>query len=303
MNNQEELEEIDYSYPIIGKMKLTYVFLIIFSFGFISYFPFMYSLKSLIKNQLRSIPNCSVSYDDITLELFMPKVIVTNIKIPRRCISATSPNIKIKDLSLYFRGMSFSPFGPHFKLVTNLSDIPLESYVTIGPSEIAVNLRENVIDLAKLNKIIPDFSLSGKVTIDALVKTSNFKLSDLKVNIRSKDLTLPGQSIRGFKLNTMRLNNLLLKANMVKQKVKVEDFILGDEQADIRANFKGDIKLNQRNIITSVLNLSGEVAFSNKFLDDYSIIKLVMNKFDKKDDFYQIKLGGTFSNPKPSSLR
>lgn len=303
MSSKEELEEIDYNLPRLGKSKWITSTLIVFILGFIAYFPFMYKVKSTVKKQLNGIPGCSVDYDDINLEFFLPKVIIKDLVVPQSCFGKFGDPLKMDALYFYFRGLSFSPFGPHFKIETNLQGLPIESYLTAGIGGIAINLRENVIEMKKLKKLLPALNLSGKVTIDALVKLSGQKLSDLKLNIRSKDFTLPGQDIKGFKLATMRLNNLLLKADLVGKKLKVHDFILGDEEAAVRANFKGHINMNQRNFIASTLDLSGEVAFSNDFLEKYAIIKLVMNKFDKKDEFYQIKLSGPLSRPKPSSLR
>lgn len=296
-------EEIDYSFPPLGKSKWITLTIAVFIVGVITYFPFMFKVKSLVKSQLNKVPGCAVDYEDIQLEFFLPKVIVKDLVLPQSCFGKFGDPLRMENVYLYFRGLSFSPFGPHFKIETNLNGLPISSYLTAGIGGVAVNVKENVVDMTKLKALVPALNLSGKVTIDALVKLKGRQLSDLKLNVRSKDFTLPGQNIKGFKLGTMRLNNLLLKANLKGKKLVVDDFILGDQEAPIRSNFKGNIKLNQRNIASSMLDLKGEVAFSTSFLEKYAIIKLVMNKFDKKDEFYQIKLTGPLMNPKPSSAR
>lgn len=303
MSNSEDLETIDYSFPKLGKSKWITLTVGIFLLGIIIYFPFMFKVKSLVKTQMHKIPGCSVDYQDIKLEFFLPKVIVKNLVVPQSCFGKYGDPLKMSKVFLYFRGFSFSPFGPHFKIETQLNDIPLSSYLTTGFGTIALNIKENEIDLSKLRKLIPTVNLSGKIKIDALVKLNGKDIDDLKLNIRSKDFTLPGQTIQGFKLATMRLNNLLLKANKKGKKLILESFIIGDDDAPIRSNFKGNVTLNQRNLTASQLDLIGEVAFSSKFLESYAIIKLVMNKFDKKDEFYQIKLTGPLMRPKPSSPR
>lgn len=303
MSNSKDLETIDYSFPKIGKSKWIVVIITIFLLGIIVYFPFMYKVKSLVKTQLNKVPGCSVDYQDIQLEFFLPKVIVKDLVVPQSCFGKFGDPLKMENVFVNFRGLSFSPFGPHFKIETNLNGLPISSYLTTGIGGIAINIKENEIDLKKLKTLLPKINLAGKVKIDALVKLEGQKISDLKLNVRSKDFTLPGQNIQGFKLGTMRLNNLLIKANMNGKKLIVEDFILGDDESPIRANFKGNIALNQRNITSSQLDLIGETAFSSQFLEKYAIIKLVMNKFDKKDEFYQIKLTGPLMRPKPSSPR
>lgn len=296
-------QEIDYSFPQLGKSRWILIGVSVFLLGLVLYFPFMFKVKSVVKTQLNKIPGCAVDYEDIQLEFLLPKIIVKDLVLPRSCFGKFGDPLRMDNVFLYFRGLSFSPFGPHFKLETNVNGLPISSYLTAGIGGIAVNVKENILDLKNLKPLIPELNLLGKVTIDALVKLKGQKLNDFKLNIRSKNFTLPGQNIKGFKLGTMRLNNLLLKADMDGNKLKIENFILGDQDADIRANFKGDLKLNQKNMASSQMDLKGEVAFSNNFLEKYAIIKLVMNKFDKKDEFYQIKLTGPLTNPKPSSAR
>ena len=303
MSNSEDLETIDYSFPRIGKSKWITITIAIFLLGLIIYFPFMFKVKSLVKTQLNKVPGCSIDYKDIKLEFFLPKVIVEDLIVPQSCYGKYGDPLRMDKVFLYFRGFSFSPFGPHFKIETNLNNIPFSSYLTTGIGGIAINIKENEIDLSKLKKLVPKVNLAGKVKIDALVRLSGQKITDLKLNIRSKDFTLPAQNIQGFKLGTMRINNLLLKASMNGKKLKMDDVILGDDDSPIRANFKGTVSLNQRNMASSQLDLNGEVAFSSSFLEKYAIIKLVMNKFDKKDEFYQIRLTGPLMRPKPSSPR
>lgn len=303
MSNKEKLENIDYSFPKMGRSKWIVITLTVFLFGFIIYFPFMYKMKSVVKSQLHKIPGCSIDYQNIKLGLFLPKVVVKDLVVPQSCFGKHGQPLKMDKVFLYFRGLSFSPFGPHFKIETNLNDIPISSYLTTGIGGIAINIKENTIDLSKLNIFFPQVNLAGKIKIDALIRLSGKKISDFKLNIRSTDLSFPGQKIQGFKLTTMRMNNLLLKASMNGNKLQVQNIILGDDDSPIRANFKGNIGINQRNITSGQLDLKGEVAFSSRFLEKYAIIKLVMNKFDKKDEFYQIRLTGPLMRPKPSSPR
>jgi type II secretion system protein N len=187
-------------------------------------------------------------------------------------------------------------------LETDLFKNPIEAYITTGLSAQAVSVQENIIDSAKLKRLFPQVKLSGKVKVDSVVKMDKKGIYDLKLAIQSKDFALPAQSIMGFKLPTLKMNSLFLKAEMNKKNnIKVHDFILGDTDSPIRASFKGDIALNQRFMAASKLNLKGEVAFAQHFLEKFAIIKLFMNKFTKKDEFYQLQLTGPLNRPQAVS--
>src|SRR5690606_2693051 len=116
---------------------------------------------------------------------------------------------------------------------------------------------------------------------------------DLKLSLSSQDFVLPAQSISAFKLPTLPLNLFSLKAELKDAKtLQVHDLFVGDTSAPIRAKFQGPINLNQNNIMMSGLNLSGEIAFSEDFLEKFAIIKMFMDKFTKKDQFYQLQITG-----------
>jgi len=303
MSSKEELDSIDYKIPGMRRSRWITYLVVCFITGLFLYFPITYKVKSIIKSGLNSIPGCSIEYKDLTFEYFLPKVIVNDLNIPKRCFGQSGEPLAIDNTKIYFRGFSFSPFGPHFKVEASVFDTKISTYITAGIGGVAVNIKENIIELSKIQSILPIVKLAGKVKVDAILKLKGNKISDLKIHIRSKDFILPGQSISAFTLATMRLNDFLVKAEMVNSKLKITNMILGDSEAPIRANFKGDIKLNTKNIRSSNLNLKGEVAFSEGFLNKYSIIKLLMNKFDKKDEFYQIQIKGPLSSPTPSSPR
>jgi hypothetical protein len=304
MTEENQDQSLDYSLSFFSRPRWVTISIAVLLLGIISYFPLMYKMNSFIKRQLQSLPGCALDYDEIKFEFFLPKVIVSDITVPQSCIGKFGEPLKMDALFVYFRGFSFSPLGPHFKIETNLNNMPLELYLTQGISATALNVRDNYIDTKKLNKIFPEFNLNGKVKIDALIKISDSEIKDLKINISSKDLLFPAQDILGFKLTSLKVNNLLIKGE-VKQnkKLVIEDIILGDIDSPIRANFKGSLDLNAKNFLLSQMNLAGEVAFNNAFLEKYAIIKLFMAKFDKNDEYYQIKITGPLRQPNATSAR
>jgi type II secretion system protein N len=303
MSSENELEQIDYELPTASKSKWISGVAFVLIFSIFLYFPISYKMKSLIRNNISKIPGCPLEYKNISTELFLPKLIVEGLSIPMSCFRQYGQPIKLTKVFLYFRGFSFSPFGPHFMLETEINKNPISAYITAGIGGIALNIHKNKLDLDKVLQAFPKVKFSGTAEVDTLVRFSSGKLDDLKVNIRSNNFMIPAQSIQGFNLGNMKINNLLIQMQMEGKKLKIKDIILGDTESPIRSKFSGDIKLHDKNIKMSTLNVKGEVAFSQSFLDKYMIIGMFMKKYDKKDEFYQLKIGGTIGKPNPTSAR
>lgn len=294
---EQEIEDVNYSLPKLSRSKWIIAIALFFVFSTLLYFPFSDKIDRGIKAAVASIPGCPISFDDYEVSLFLPKIKVHKLNIPRSCFGKFGDPIALKEATLYFRGVSFAPFGPHFKLETELMKNPIEAYITAGPMAQAINISDNTINLSNLRTLIPEVTLSGDVKLNALVKMDSKGIYDLKVLANSKNVSFPSQSVMNFKLPNIPIKNLLVKAHMKDKKIIVDDVVAGNTDSPIRANLKGNIKTNKRNIQNSPLNLRGEVAFSDSFLEKLPLIKLFMNKFTRKDKFYQIKVKGTLNSP------
>ena len=298
----EQLQDIDYQYPKHGKFRWLTAIFILFFLTLFSYFPISYKIKAMIKKQLSSIPGCPMDYVDIKTEFFLPKFIIKDLTLPCRCFGkrAGTP-LKLEEVFLHIRGLSFSPFGPHFMLETKVLDNNISAYITTGMSGIALNIRENLIDAKVINKFVTQIKLSGKIKVDAHVEMGQKGLKEFKLNLRSNNLVIPPQKVAGLTLYTLKLNDLLVQAVLEDRKLKIKDIIIGDANSPVRANYKGHINVSSGNFTNSTIDLKGEIKLSNKFIEDYSLLKFVLTKFDKKDDFYQINFKGPLLRPVPSS--
>lgn len=298
------MSDVDYKLPKIGGLKWFAIISITFICSLLLYFPILNKIDNTIRSVLESNPTCKVDYSDYEIKFFMPKIVIKDLSIPRRCFRQRGADLKSKETIIHLHGFSFSPFGPHFKLDSNFLSKPLSANITIGLSEIAINLNEQIIPLKDLSKINPNVSLNGSLTISALVHIGSNKVTKLKLHAFSKDIQSNSITVSGFKLSRLNFNNLLIKAESKDGKnINLNKLILGDVNSPIRANFNGKINPNYNSIAFSKIDLTGELAFSKKFLESYSIIEILMNKFDKKDDFYQLKLEGSLMRPIPSSPR
>jgi hypothetical protein len=297
--------DIDYTYPKHGIIKWFVAAVLIFCFTLFSYFPVSEKAKMMIKEQVTSMRACPLKYDELKSELFMPKFIMTNISIPARCFNPENfngPSVKLKEVILHARGLSFSPFGPHFLLETELQNNKIEAYFTVGLGGLSLNIRENILDTSIISLFAPDIKLIGKIKTDLLVHlTKEGVIKDLKLNIRSNDFVVPPQKIKSFVLPNLQFNDFLIQAVSEDKKLIVKNIILGDNDSPVRANFKGHINMAPSGFMRSTLDLAGELRLSKELLKNYSFLTIPLAQFNKKDDFYQISIKGPITRPIPSS--
>lgn len=295
---------INYQFPELTKAKIILVSFLCFVLGFFIYFPISEKINDGIKKALYAIPGCSISYESLNFEFFLPKILVKEAKIPQTCLGQYGEPIALKQLRLNFQGPAFSPFGFKFRIDTQVEKMPLQVHIATGLfGEQVIRIEKNKIDLEALKPFIPNVELKGIVTTDLYARIDGKNFKELKLLLKSQDFVLPSQSISAFKLPTIPLNLFSLKAELNStNKLQVLEFFMGDTEAPVRAKFQGPITLNQNNIMMSSLDLKGEVAFSDNFLEKFAIIKMFMDRFTKKDQFYQLQVKGALGAPQVDSL-
>ncbi len=317
MNNQEqELDLVDYEQsdfkPLRRKLILGFIAIIII----LSNIPLKSQLDKIIYSSLNINSRCTIGLKDYSFEWFAPKIRLNGLNVPKSCARSLPKSLKVDDLKLYIRGLSFSPLGLSFKLSTEFEGNLIEAFIIPGISGLSILLESpsnngkftseiNSFNLNSLSKFIPNVNLSGDITISTLFLQLSYagQIKDLAINIASKNFKIPTQKIMGFTLKQLAINSLLIQATQDQnKKIVIKKLTLGDENSPIIANFKGDIKLSS-NIKSSKLNLIGELAVGEKLSKDIFILGAYLKKFDKKDKFYQIKIDGLLGKPKLSSPR
>lgn len=291
MNNQEQ--EVNYDLSFLKSPKWLSIYL---GFGLLlilSNLNLEAKLDKLVYSSLKVTRSCQIQIKDYEVNFFpLPHLQLNRVNVPGSCMGHRKPSIFLPELSAYFRGPSFSPFGILFKLETQLESIPVEVYITAGISTIAIVLKESTIPLDKISKFLPQVQLGGSAKIDLYVELKKLQLSKVNLNLRSNSFVIPPQMVIPMPLN---IQDLQLIATGDMKSVKIEKFVLGNETSPVRSSFQGVVKLVPRNILASGLNLKGELALSEELNDSFSFF---LQKYDKKDNFYQIQIAGTLGAPK-----
>jgi hypothetical protein len=236
------------------------------------------------------------------MEWLLPKVVVTDLKLPASCLGKRGEALKFNFVTLNWHVINFSPFGLPFRLDTELAGQPLSLHYVLGINQQMIRLKDQKIVLSRLEQFMGDFKLAGSIMVDLSLLMSKDLIKNLSLKAVSKDFIVPAQSLEGFTLPNLKVNEFYLEANSeTHPRLTVDKLILGDSSSPIRANFSGRIDLLDGNVALSPVNLTGEVAFSENFKDSIPLVEMMFQSFTQKDGFYQIRLGGTLGAPKPQA--
>jgi hypothetical protein len=299
-NEVESLNEIHY------KSKVHFIFmfplfLFMVGLGFVNFYPIGDTVKNQIQTHLSAI-GCKASFDEIDIEWFMPKIIISDLSIPPSCLNRQGGEaLEFSHVTLNYLFINFSPFGLPFRLDTEFAKQPIEAHYVLGFSEQMLRVKDQVLNLTKLEPLLGNtFKLGGTLKLDLTMILKKDLIKNLNFKAGSDNLIIPSQNIQGFTLPNLKINKFFSEAYSENYpKIIIEKLIIGDPDSPLRADFKGNIEVQQGNAAFSPLNLKGEVAFSESFKQSFPLIEMVLQRFPQNDDFYQINLGGTLGNPQP----
>lgn len=294
----EEVSKVHYKLDQMSKPKWALSVLALLLVSFMAYFPLIKLIESQFKNALKLSPVCAIDFQSLDYGILPPQITINNLKIPSGCFSGRSSDIELPSTILSFRGLSFSPIGPHFLLKSQILGLALSADITLGFASISFKIQESEVEMQKLYEFIAlPVKVNGSARVAMQGRVSTNHVESLAFSLSSKNLSLPAQNINSFAISKLSLGNLLLRGELSDSNLKVKDLIVGNDSSPIRTSFLGNVTLNQNRIESSQLDLKGEVFFSEKFLEQYSIVGMLMNQFDKKDDYYQLSIKGTFASP------
>lgn len=303
--------QVDYSLSFLKRPKYIGGFIFLFFFLLLQQISFKNKLDSIIYGQLRAIPGCPITIDNYDMHIISLDIL--NLKLPAGC--AGRKGLTLKKITLSLNGISFSPFGPTFSVDTKLLGNPIAiKELALGLGGIALIIQNESsngvfekpnekISLSSLETLIPNVALTGDIYISDLILNYGYdgSIENFAANITSNNLVIPSQNVSGLALPNLALNQLLIQAKLVegsegkKPKISLSNIVLGTDEAPLYANFKGELALNLRRVKNSMIDAKGQVKFSADFLEEFSILNLVLSKFNKEDDYYQIPLKGKLS--------
>lgn len=295
----KQLDQVEYAH---GLPKLLVGLGVVLAFGvaFVANFPLERKVETLVKLQLAKLPGCRPNFESLRIEFLMPKVILSELTVPGSCLGGTQP-LKMPEVALRFQGPSFAPLGVAFRLDLSLKGAPVSVNYAAGLGSQVLNVQEEDLPLELLGALVPSVpKMEGHMKLNGKLALLGDQLQEMKLLIESQNLEILPQTVSDIKIPRLAIGNLLLKLDSQgPRKLLVQEFILGKTDAPIRGKFSGTIDLAPGATAMSPVNLRGEAAMSDEFLQAFPILNLMLPQFSQKDGFYQINLGGTLGSLKP----
>jgi hypothetical protein len=220
-----------------------------------------------------------------------------------RCFSNPSGKLELKDVKFLAMGPSISPLGLKFKAAIKHKRKPINSYLSVSPFGHVLKVDKAAISSDLINAIAGKSAMSGKLTLNALIKTSiNGTVETGSLHLKSKNLTLKPISLQQglFTTPLARLGNLSVKAQMDSlNKILLKQIIIGNKAAPLKANFTGNISRMKSYQVQGSLLLNDEFIKKNNL----GLVNIFLQGKPKtKDGAYKLKVSGKLGSPTPPKV-
>ena len=290
-----------YILPTKTKINIAIVSITFFTISLIFHFPLREFIKVKIVDALAMQKACPIIYENIEVSfLFLPSVNIVGPTIDSRCLPKGMGPIKLDSLEVTLVGPSFIPPGLRIRTDLNYSTKEsISAYWSQSFTKGILKIPKTVLDGAKLASLSNNQKIfEGQIELEGLAEVASGKLINMDFLGKSSNLKILPLTIAGFNLPSFKLDTLFLKISSKKPgQITIEDGVLGHEDGPISAKITGDIDLNLVNFPASKPTLKGNVKFSDTFLEQFAIIKLLLSSKVPQNGYYSFEYQGTFARP------
>lgn len=291
-------------------------------FFFLFVFLYKFSPREKIINAVHTTLSknglCTITYQNIDMEMLFPKLIIEDIYLDSRCSQGKLGPLNLQKVELSFGGLSFSPIGPKMKGALYLDKTPLPFAIVLGLKKQRFSIEQTDYPLMELNSLVRGVKLAGKAFINSYVDI-NYEsgLEAFSWNINSKDLKIPHFALSflpptfppmappiNITLGALAPNifdmNIIYNAN---DHIMIKKFQFGDKKSTIQVEMLGLIKENWNDFGESNLNLTFKMQFDKEFLNKNSFLNLLLPSDQGSNGTFHFKLEEALSRPSQKSIR
>lgn len=286
--------------------KLSLISILALFLGFFLNFPLKEVITARITMALAQNRACPLSFEGLEFEWFLPKVKMRSLNIPSLCFGGALPNgqnLELKGVKTSILGPSFSPLGLKLAHSLNVEGTQIKAMHALTPSGHVFRLEPTQLNVENFSQLLGNNALGGHVKVEGLFDVdSNFTPKEVKFSLDSKDFEVKSIALPALQLPRLPLGLLGLKVNLnSRQKIVVDELLVGDDKAPIRGNLTGTVDLNKINPNFSLYNLSGTISFSESFKkrDEFALLNLFLKLDQQKtyDGGYKINVRGKLNAP------
>lgn len=296
----EILEDEIYSTKGFPYLKVFAVALGMFCIGLLLNFSLQKNIEKQIVAALSANPNCPIQYEDLNVGLFLPKIGLSDAKVPGSCFQSRGSSLKLDSVNLTLSGLSFYPFGLKFDGIAFGDQIDFQSTLSLGLPSPMFKIHNSKMDMRIINTLAarPNL-LKGSLLIEAQGKLEGANIQQMNMVLQAKNLSMPPQSINGLKIPSLNFGQAAGKLRISDQnQLNLDEFVLGNDNSPIVGKLNGQVRLNQSNINASQLDLTAHLKFAPEFIENFPILNFFLNNKEQTEDgFYRIQLTGQLGSP------
>ena len=270
--------------------------------GFLVNFPIRKTIIGYASAKLGSNRSCPMTFERLDLGNFLQWAKFTGPIFSGRCYGQSSMSmLRLESLGLALVAPSVNPPGLKLHIEIKKGKTNLNIYPTISYPKMGLEIKNSVIDGNLLKNLTGDiFKIHGQIKIDSHLIMTKKNLTGGKINITSKNLSIPPQNIMNFLIPYMNLEELTIKGSVKgRNTLHFTTLKLGSKISPIIANLKGSIKINPTNTRASTLDLKGKIKFTPEFIKKFAILNLFLaGKNKDPEGFYNLSIKGPMGRPK-----
>ena len=300
----EELPGQIYHHSKTKRLILIAVGIGIFLFTFMANFSLGDKVKTIVDRQLRSMPDCQIQYEDLTVGFFFPRLIFKNAVIPGVCFGHPERRLPLQQLSVRFRGFSISPLGIKVLLTAGVGNSYASTYAILSSSKQIFRIKDgkfSFIDFAPISD--PFAKISGDVILNTQVTLEKGNMTDIRLVAQSSNLQIKKQNIQGLEIPDINIGDFSLKSVYdTSRTISIKSLIIGSEKSPLDLNLTGFIQVDPYDFMESKLDISGTATFTEELLNQMALFKLFLATFTATNNRYDIKFRGTLRAPAPATL-
>lgn len=301
-NHKIHENEVHFSIYFLDKKNIIKIFgycFLVFTLAITFYLPVEKNIINFVEKQISNFKTCPIQYSEIGLEYFLPKVILSNVSVPSKCLNNNGKDLDLDKVIARISVPSIWPFGIKSKVSIKAEGANINLFPRVSFNQYDFQIEDTFITGRFLTKLLDiPLRINGDISVQANAEMKGRKFLFPGLSLKSNNLAIPSQDIKGFVLPTLDFKKLEIAAIQTRKSINIKAIHLGNVESPINAQFKGEIIPNMKNIKASQIKLEGKIKFSETLLENFSLLKIPLMGKKKKDGYYFIKINGSLSNPR-----
>ncbi len=294
----DEIYQTDRSFSF----KLYLMAAVFFALGLFFNFPLRNYIEQKLTTALAEIPNCPLMYKSLDVTYLFPGAYLQSVTVPGSC-TGLPHELKFQQLGVHLVGPSFIPPGLRIRLKGKTNTKEINFYLSQSFTKSVLKIPKTEITAGLLSEMMGSSPMKGNISLEALAEFANNNLLKLDFLADSDSFSLLPMNFQSFILPEIAFGKLLIKAHSDNGKlITLDSFTLGGPSSTIHINAQGRMWANIVSLENSTLDVTGDIKFKQSFLDQFSILNLLLASKQNNNGTYRFSLKGPLSSLTPTLL-